>query len=305
MRTAYIFRAEIMKGIANVMGLFANAELTEEARDDINIKSLMRIMRLEFVLNLLQHSYSVELLEIHSQSWMCEAMHLLEDSNPRWYVDISRQYVADLNRRFYEVATNPTVDNVRVIFTNLQEHFHHTIFCGILRLKSTWFNNTTKTMGLFNDFFFDMTPQFMPATWHDSPYPLIIIINDNRIRSNDPFAEYETYRRNKYWWITLQLLKKSMDAGVMVPPSVFLIGGVYHTLPLVDVFCLDSTWSSFLYWYRNVREVHVEIMRALRSPSPSSSSSSSSSSSVESGRRSPFPSSSSSSSVEWHFGNAN
>jgi hypothetical protein len=313
MRTAIIFRDAIMKSIASVMKLLFNTELTEMERNTRIVNLVCQIIRLEFVLNLLRSSYSVELLEIHSQSWMCEAMHLLEDSNPRWYVDICRQYVADLNRRFNEVTMNPTVDNVRDIFTHLYRRpaanpnqqpaadpnqqpganptqqpvanpaeqarvrlleQQEGIFTEILRCGASWLNNTLNTKGLFHDFFFDMTPHSMPTTWHDSPYPLIIPRPDDTVSA---FADF--------WFTTLRLLNRSRDAGVMVPPSVFLIGGVHHTLPLVDVFCLDETWSSFCKWYVMFRKFHFDLMWAACATPPSSRSSSSD----ESGRTSPNP----------------
>jgi hypothetical protein len=305
MRTACIFRGEITKGIDSVMELVSNTELTEMERNTRTVNLVCKIIRLEFVFNLLRHSYSVELLEIHWRQWKYNAMHLLVDSYPGWHVDICRQYVADLNRRFNEVAMNPTVDNVRDIFTHLyrrpaanpnqqpaadpnqqpganpnqqpvvnaaerarvrQLERQEGIFTEILRCGASWLNNTLNRKGLFHDFFFDMTPDSMPVTWHDSPYPLIIP------RPNDPFSRFD-----HFWQITLELLNMSRDAGVMVPHSVIFINGVGHPLPLIDVFCLDVTWDSFALWYAIYSRWNADLMWAARASPPSSVSSSTSS----------------------------
>ena len=234
MRTAAILREEIKDGTVSVFLLFTQCHyLTVEERNGKAVRLLCRIARLEFILNLLQHAYSVERLQIHSNSWRRESMHLLEDTDPRWHIDICRRYVDDLNKRFAEVARNPSLDNIRVIFTNLRNDNYDVVamFMEIMRCGCTWVNSHTKTAGLFSSFFFDMEPQFMPLAWHNSMY---IQLYEEEI---DTASEYD-----HFWTSSMELLSRSRDWGVMVPRPAFVTSrGIIH----VDLFFLELGGFSF------------------------------------------------------------
>ena len=248
LRTTSILRFEIRDCISMVIMIFNQMNISNEQRNQRAMPLLCRIIRLEFILNLLQNAYSVECLQIHSSSWKRDAMHLLEDTDPRWHIDICRRYVADLNVRFAEVASNPTIRNIRVIFTNLNDDIHDEdgIFLGVIQYWCARVNPFTDTAGLFSSFFFDMNTDIVPSTWHNSKYM--------------PAHEGDEDTRSPFdvdWMLAMQLLRRSRDWGVMVSHPVFV-----PSVEIMQLLRSSGDWGDMVSQSRFV--VSDEIMQLLR-----------------------------------------
>lgn len=192
-----------------VRRLSANATLVGEYETCQLMYYVAAIIRCEYILQLVRHSFSVSLLSVHSGAWKTFAMHdpSLTRDNARLLLDVDEQDIARLNATFRQVLCNMDRDSLRQVFTRLDQFNPELsrIFLLIVQFGAR-FNGLGRT-ALFRTFYFNMTPGASPAAWHNSEYTgdVTRIIEDDRSDED----------RN--WRLCIEDRFGSANWGVMLP----------------------------------------------------------------------------------------